>query len=92
MRDETTFVEQLHRDLREVRWPEPAEIRARARRRSRRTAVLAAVAVLVVVSASAVAVGDRSGRRGLAPAASPSRPAAPGKVEIPRRPCCNRTT
>ncbi|MEU7995710.1 hypothetical protein AB0B83_10260 [Micromonospora sp. NPDC049060] len=84
MRDETTFVEQLHRDLREVRWPEPAEIRARARRRSRRTAVLAAVAVLVVVSASAVAVGDRSGRRGLAPAASPSRAAAPvARVEIP---------
>ncbi|MEW2376338.1 hypothetical protein AB0883_09575 [Micromonospora sp. NPDC047812] len=84
MRDEMTFVEQVHRDLRDVRWPEPAEIRARARRRSRRTAVLAAVAVLVVVSASAVAVGDRSGQRELSPAASPPRPAAPAaRVEIP---------
>ncbi|MGC4786564.1 hypothetical protein ACLQ22_01780 [Micromonospora sp. DT178] len=84
MRDEMTFVEQVHRDLRDVRWPEPAEIRARARRRSRRTAALAAVAVLVVVSASAVAVGDRSGQRGLSPAASPPRPAAPvARVEIP---------
>ena len=38
MRDDLTFVERVHRDLRDVRWPEPAEIRARARRRSRRTA------------------------------------------------------
>ncbi|MGK5517939.1 hypothetical protein ACSNN9_01125 [Micromonospora sp. URMC 107] len=80
MRDETTFVEQVHRDLRDVRWPEPAEIRARARRRSRRTALAAAVAVLAVASASAVAVGDWSGRRGL----SPAEPAVPAtRVEIP---------
>ena len=59
MRDEPRFVEQLHRDLRDVRWPEPAEIRARARRRSRRTSVLAAVAVLVVASGSAYAVNGR---------------------------------
>ncbi|GAA2224371.1 hypothetical protein ACFY2R_02905 [Micromonospora olivasterospora] len=61
MPDDLRFVEQLHRDLLAVRWPEPAEIRARAGRRSRRTAVLAAVAVLVVASASAVAVAARPG-------------------------------
>ena len=27
MRDDLTFAERMHRDLREVRWPEPAEIR-----------------------------------------------------------------
>ena len=43
MAEDLTFVDRLHRDLREVHWPEPAEIRARARRRSRRTAVLSAV-------------------------------------------------
>ncbi|MFG1887301.1 hypothetical protein ACGFIR_05445 [Micromonospora sp. NPDC049051] len=84
MRDEMIFVEQVHRDLHDVRWLEPAEIRARARRRSRRTSMLAAVAVLAVVSASAVVVGDRAGQRGVSPAASPPRPAAPvTRVEIP---------
>jgi hypothetical protein len=57
MRDE--FVEMMSRDLRDVRWPEPADIRARARRRSRRTALLAAVAVLAVASGSAVAAAAR---------------------------------
>ncbi|MEU9505051.1 hypothetical protein AB0D32_02060 [Micromonospora sp. NPDC048170] len=80
MRDEMTFVEQVRREMRDVRWPEPAEIRARARRRSRRTALTAAVAVLVVVSGSAVMVGDWSGRRGLFPPASPPSVA---RVEIP---------
>ena len=47
MRDDPTFVEQIQRDLRDVRWLEPEEIRSRARRRSRRTAVLSAVTVLV---------------------------------------------
>lgn len=61
MRDDLTFAERMHRDLRDVRWPEPAEIRARARRRSRRTAVAAAIAVLAVTSLSAVAVGGRDG-------------------------------
>ncbi|MEU2661718.1 hypothetical protein [Micromonospora sp. NPDC007220] len=87
MRDETTFVEQLHRDLREVRWPEPAEIRARARRRSRRTAVLAAVAVLVV-SASAVTVGGWAGREEAPPAplsaATFASPATAVRAEIPQ--------
>jgi hypothetical protein len=55
--DDLTFADRMSRDLREVRWPEPAEIRARARRRSRRTAVAAATAVLAVASLAAVAVG-----------------------------------
>ncbi|NBE81371.1 hypothetical protein [Micromonospora rubida] len=61
MRDDLTFAERMHQGLRDVRWPEPAEIRARARRRSRRTAVAAATAVLAVTSFSAVAVGGRDG-------------------------------
>ncbi|MFD2766947.1 hypothetical protein [Micromonospora eburnea] len=59
--DDLAFVELMQRELRDVRWPEPAEIRARARRRSRRTAVVAAMAVLAVTSASAVAVAARPG-------------------------------
>ncbi|TDC67332.1 hypothetical protein E1258_00100 [Micromonospora sp. KC207] len=61
MRDDLTFAERMHRDLRNVRWPEPADIRARARRRSRRTAMAAAAAVLAVLSVFAVAVGGRAG-------------------------------
>ncbi|MEU4772249.1 hypothetical protein [Micromonospora sp. NPDC023644] len=83
MRDEMTFVEQVHRDLRDVRWPEPAEIRARARRRSRRTALAAAVAVLAVASTSAVAVGDWSGRRELSSASPPQAAVPAARVEIP---------
>ncbi|MCP3783228.1 hypothetical protein NLX85_07595 [Micromonospora sp. A3M-1-15] len=78
MRDDATFVELVHRDLREVRWPEPAEIRRMARRRSRRTAVAAATAVLAVASVSAVAVG-RAG----APAPLPPGVGAGGRAEIP---------
>ncbi|MEU4378975.1 hypothetical protein [Micromonospora echinofusca] len=88
MRDEPRFVEQLHRDLRDVRWPEPAEIRARARRRSRRTALTAAVAVLVVVSGSAVAVGEWAGRMDAPPApvaaATAASPTTAGPAEIPQ--------
>ncbi len=54
--DDLAFVEVMQRELRDVRWPEPVEIRARARRRSRRAALAAAMAVLTVASASAVAV------------------------------------
>ncbi|WP_433389959.1 hypothetical protein [Micromonospora sp. KLBMP9576] len=61
MRDDVTLVEQVRRDLRDVRWPEPAEIRARARRRSRCTALTAAVATLAVLSGSAYAAAGRSG-------------------------------
>ncbi|MFI1192054.1 hypothetical protein ACH4T9_02070 [Micromonospora sp. NPDC020750] len=89
MRDDLTFAERMHRDLRDVRWPEPAEIRARARRRSRRTAVAAAIAVLAVASVSAVTVGGRDDavaplsswaeRRLFQPEPEPS-----GQAEIPQ--------
>ncbi|SIN33613.1 hypothetical protein [Micromonospora cremea] len=60
MRDDLAFVERVHRDLGDVRWPEPQEIRARARRRSRRTAVAATVVLtLAGVSAFVVAGGGR---------------------------------
>ncbi|MEH1167650.1 hypothetical protein V6V47_19920 [Micromonospora sp. CPCC 205539] len=52
MRDELMIVERIHRDLSDVRWPEPQEIRARARRRRRRTAVAATV-VLTLAGVSA---------------------------------------
>ncbi|MGR6317217.1 hypothetical protein Q2K19_06890 [Micromonospora soli] len=77
MRDDVTFVELLQRDLREVRWPEPAEIRTTARRRSRRTAVAAAAAVLAVASVSAVAVG-RAGT----PTPAPPGTGVGGRAEI----------
>ncbi|MCW3815348.1 hypothetical protein ONA91_12875 [Micromonospora sp. DR5-3] len=57
--DDLAFVDRVQRELGDVRWPEPVEIRARAQRRSRRTAALAALAVLTVASASAVAVAAR---------------------------------
>ncbi|MFJ8576968.1 hypothetical protein [Micromonospora sp. NPDC093277] len=76
--DDLAFVELVRRELREVRWPEPAEIRARARRRSRRTAVVVAVAVLTVASASAVAVAAHPG---LTPAPSLAATAGPSPSE-----------
>ncbi|MFF5177446.1 hypothetical protein ACFY2Q_05405 [Micromonospora sp. NPDC000316] len=60
MREDPTFVERVHRDLSDIRWPEPQEIRARARRRSRRTAALAAVAVLVAVTGPVYALTERT--------------------------------
>ncbi|WP_431922901.1 hypothetical protein [Micromonospora wenchangensis] len=87
MSEELTFVDRLHRNLREVRWPEPAELRARARRRSRRTAVLSTVTVLVVLAGAAVAVRERptGPATPTAPVAAPvSAPAsAPVRTEIP---------
>ncbi len=47
--------DRLSRDLAEVRWPEPAEIRARAQRRSIRTVAAAPVAALVTLSVGIVA-------------------------------------
>ncbi|MFI9641938.1 hypothetical protein ACIG87_18040 [Micromonospora sp. NPDC051925] len=73
MGEDLTFVDRLHRDLREVRWPEPVEIRARARRRSRRAAMLSAVVVFAVVAGSAVAVTGR-------PTLPPPTPTAPVAV------------
>lgn len=48
MPDEMTFAERVHRELRDVRWAEPAELRACARRRGRRTGAATALAVLAV--------------------------------------------
>ncbi|KWV33896.1 hypothetical protein [Micromonospora rifamycinica] len=76
------FVDQLHRDLRAVGWPEPAEIRARARRRSRRTAALSALTVLALLAGSAVAVRERSTAQSSAPAA-PVAASTPVRAEIP---------
>lgn len=55
MRDEMTFAERLHQDLRDVRWPEPAVLRERARRRRRRAVLGAASAVLVLAAGPAIA-------------------------------------
>ena len=60
MPDDVALVELLHRDLRNVTWPEPEAIRATARRRSRRSAALAAVSVVVVAALTATLV-DRGG-------------------------------
>ncbi|MGK5672795.1 hypothetical protein ACSNOB_08125 [Micromonospora sp. URMC 106] len=81
MRDDTRFVERLHRDLRDVRWPEPAEIRARARRRSRRTAAAAAAVVFLVAGAVAGA-GDWWHRPATSSEAA-SVGAGPGGNEVP---------
>ncbi|MGS2614253.1 hypothetical protein ACVCAH_06940 [Micromonospora sp. LZ34] len=85
MRDDLLVVEELHRQLRDVRWPEPAEIRARARRRSRRTAVLAATAVLAVMAGHAyVAHGWRSPPPPPVVAATPVPPATVALAEVPQ--------
>ncbi|MEV4820302.1 hypothetical protein [Micromonospora sp. NPDC049274] len=57
--DDLAFVERVHRDLRDVTWPEPGEIRAMARRRRRRTATFAAIAVLAAMTGPAYAMKDR---------------------------------
>ncbi|MEO3774873.1 hypothetical protein [Micromonospora sp. B9E7] len=73
MRDDPTFVEQIQRELQDVRWLEPAEIRSRARRRSQRKIVVATVVLaLAGVSAVAVAAPGKSPSAG-APAAAPAR-------------------
>ncbi|MER7415345.1 hypothetical protein ABT346_00925 [Micromonospora peucetia] len=84
MRDEMTLIEQLHRDLRAVRWLEPAEIRAGARRRSRRKALTAAVTVLVVMSGSAYAAAGRSVSPPPLVAAASMSPANVAPGEIPQ--------
>ncbi|MET8119193.1 hypothetical protein [Micromonospora sp. NPDC005189] len=80
MRDDPTFIERVQRDLHDVRWLGPAEIRARARRRNqRRTVVATVVLALVGVSAVAVAAPVKSPSPAL-PAAAPS--ASPTRHEI----------
>ncbi|PYC70021.1 hypothetical protein C7C45_15190 [Micromonospora arborensis] len=75
MRDELAIVEQIQRDLQDVRWLGPEEIRSRARRRSRRRIVVATV-VLALAGVSAAAVA--------APRKSPS-PALPAASASPTR-------
>ncbi|MEU7608629.1 hypothetical protein [Micromonospora sp. NPDC049204] len=79
--DDLAFVERVHRDLRDVRWPEPEEIRATARRRRRRTAAFAAVAVLAAVTGPAYALTERTS----APptTAVPVATQSPARAEIP---------
>ncbi len=80
MHDEMTFVERLHNDLRNVRWPEPAVLRERARRRRRRAMVGAATAVLLLAAGPMIA----GLRLGASPAAVPQPQASPSAyVEIP---------
>ncbi|RQW96893.1 hypothetical protein [Micromonospora inaquosa] len=80
MGDDPTLVEQIQRDLQDVRWLGPGEIRSRARRRSQRKIVVATVVLaLAGVSAVAVAAPRTSPPPGL-PAAVPS--AAPIRHEI----------
>ncbi|MGK5738343.1 hypothetical protein [Micromonospora sp. URMC 103] len=72
MRDDLMFVDQVQRELRDVRWPGPEEIRARARRRTRRR-IAAATAVLALAGTSAMAV---AGAGVVGPPAEPALPAA----------------
>ncbi|MBG6067935.1 hypothetical protein [Micromonospora ureilytica] len=78
MRDDPTLVEQIQRDLQDVRWLGPEEIRSRARRRSQRKIVVATV-VLALAGASAVAV---AAPRTSPPPAPPAASASPTRHEI----------
>ncbi|MEU8181844.1 hypothetical protein AB0B85_04900 [Micromonospora sp. NPDC049044] len=78
MRDEPGFVEQVQRDLRDVRWLAPEELRSRARRRSQRRVVVATV-VLAVAGVSAVAV---AAPRQSPPPVQPVASAPPARHEI----------
>ncbi|GIJ25961.1 hypothetical protein Vqi01_11230 [Micromonospora qiuiae] len=81
MHDEMTFVERLHNDLRDVRWPEPAVLRARARRRRRRAMVGAAIAVLLLAGGPMIV-----GMRLVAPPTSSlqSQASSPAPAAIPQ--------
>ncbi|MEV6690095.1 hypothetical protein AB0M35_01275 [Micromonospora sp. NPDC051196] len=74
MRDEMTFVERLHNDLRDVRWPEPEVLRERARRRRRRAMVGAATAVLVLAGGPTIALTGLVAPRASAPPTTASQP------------------
>ncbi|WP_030486698.1 hypothetical protein [Micromonospora chokoriensis] len=78
MRDDLTFVERIQRELRDVRWLDPEEIRSRARRRSQRRVVVAAV-VLALAGVSAVAV---AAPRTPPPPVQPAASAGPTRHEI----------
>ncbi|MEV1332777.1 hypothetical protein AB0J20_24760 [Micromonospora costi] len=81
MRDDLTFAEQVQRDLRDVHWPGPEEIRALARRRSRRR-IVAATAVLALAGISAAAVAVPGGSS--PPPAASASPTASPRAEITR--------
>ncbi|MEW2442048.1 hypothetical protein [Micromonospora marina] len=68
--DDLAFIDSMQRDLRNVRWAEPAELRARARRRSRRTVAAAAVAVLALTSGAAFVVSGHAAPPAPAPVAA----------------------
>ncbi|MEE3919679.1 hypothetical protein V2I01_19275 [Micromonospora sp. BRA006-A] len=90
--DDLAFIDVMQRDLRNVRWAEPAELRARARRRSRRTVAAAAVTVLALTSGTAFVAAGRAAPPAPAPvAASPSVTRGAPRMCPPRR-CCNRPT
>ncbi|TCB99821.1 hypothetical protein E0H26_04560 [Micromonospora zingiberis] len=78
MRDELAFVERLRNDLRDVRWPEPAVLRARARRRRRRAVLGAATAVLVLAGVPTIV-----GMRLVAPPVFAPQPSPSAYAEIP---------
>ncbi|MGW2622883.1 hypothetical protein [Micromonospora taraxaci] len=78
MHDDLTFVEQVQRDLQDVRWPGPEEIRARARRRSQRK-IVAATAVLALAGVAGVAV---AAPRNSSSPALPVASASPTRHEI----------
>ncbi|WP_018254205.1 hypothetical protein [Salinispora mooreana] len=90
MRDEMSVVEPMQRALRDVRWPQAAELRARARRRSRRTALLAGAVLVGTLAVATIAVVNRpSGYQTSTPAPAPaavgSTPASPaGQVAVVR--------
>ncbi|MEU0547445.1 hypothetical protein [Micromonospora sp. NPDC005979] len=82
MHDDPTFVDRIQRDLNDVQWPEPQEIRARARHRSRRTVALATVAVLAAATGPAYALTERTSAPPPA-AALPASTQSPARAEIP---------
>ncbi|MDG9673087.1 hypothetical protein [Micromonospora sp. DH14] len=81
MRDDPTLVEQIQRDLQDVRWLGPEEIRARARRRSQRR-IVAATVVLALAGVSAAAVAAPRTSPPSTPAASAAPDATPTQHEI----------
>ncbi|MEV4811264.1 hypothetical protein [Micromonospora avicenniae] len=78
MRDELTFVDRVHQDLRDVRWPGPEEIRARARRRTRRSIAAATVLVALAGTSAVMLVAPRPAT----PPASSATPTMSPRTEI----------
>ncbi|WP_327022746.1 hypothetical protein [Micromonospora sp. NBC_01739] len=85
MRDEMMFVERLHNELRDVRWPEPAVLRERARRRRRRAMLSAATAVVLLAAGPAIAGVRLAAPQSAPPQSADSQPqtSLPVYAEIP---------